>query len=698
MEPASNSPSPSDHQYFTRSKRVHRQIHYNEDSDNSDNDSTGDVDELKFRQILTELFPSTYMDKRVKATKKFKNNVLRKRQKVLNTHSARPTCNIIITKSNILEKKKLLKKKSKSHIKDETEDEVEEDSDDDYEYDEEEEDDDDYEDDDDDDYDEEEEDDDDDEEDDDEEEDDEDEEDYEQDDSEEEEAENTIIMINESPKASSKNLQQLTNKLLAQKKTKGIIENLVILANQQKHQNSPRPQRYKSSYQKHRDSPYIKSAKNNTKKDTEEQKRKQNIEKNATKFRKLLLEKDNLNDLKYFRTELDILSQDKLIDELTLINAASTVDKPYRILLLEANIPHEFKIAALKKLSIMENMDPSMGEYFKLKNWVDTFMRIPFNKVHNLPLTLSDGLDKCNTYMQSAISTLDKAVYGLDDAKMQIMQLIGQWIVNPDAGGTAVAIKGPMGTGKTTLVKEGISKILNRPFALIALGGATDSSFLEGHGYTYEGSTWGKIVDILIQTKCTNPIIYFDELDKISDTPKGEEIIGILTHLIDSTQNNNYHDKYFSEIDFDLSKALFIFSYNDESKVNPILLDRMYRISTKGYDNKEKTVIARNYLLPAIAKQIKFEEGNVMMDDATLDHIIEKYTEKEDGVRNLKRCLEIIYTKLNLYRLMSPDTSLFKDDKALKVEFPFSVTTKIVDKLIKKESEGGNDNWKRMYM
>ena len=113
-----------------------------------------------------------------------------------------------------------------------------------------------------------------------------------------------------------------------------------------------------------------------------------------------------------------------------------------------------------------------------------------------------------------------------------------------------------MGTGKTTLVKDGISKILNRPFALIALGGATDSSCLEGHGYTYEGSTWGKIVDILIQTRCSNPIIYFDELDKISDTPRGEEIIGILTHLIDATQNNNFHDKYFSEIDFDLSKAL----------------------------------------------------------------------------------------------------------------------------------------------
>ena len=157
---------------------------------------------------------------------------------------------------------------------------------------------------------------------------------------------------------------------------------------------------------------------------------------------------------------------------------------------------------------MLENMDPTIGEYFKLKNWVDTFMRIPFNNYIPLPIKYSDGIEQVNTYMENSVNILNKAVYGLDDAKIQIMQLIGQWLVNPDSVGSAIAIKGPMGTGKTTLVKEGISKILNRPFELIALGGATDSSTLEGHGYTYEGSTWGKIVDILVNTKCSNPIIY----------------------------------------------------------------------------------------------------------------------------------------------------------------------------------------------
>jgi ATP-dependent Lon protease len=263
------------------------------------------------------------------------------------------------------------------------------------------------------------------------------------------------------------------------------------------------------------------------------------------------------------------------------------------------------------------------------------------------------------------------------------MQLIGQWISNPNAAGTAIAIKGPMGTGKTTLVKEGISKILNRDFAFMALGGATDSSFLEGHGYTYEGSTWGKIVDTLIKTKSMNPVIYFDELDKISDTPKGEEIAGILTHLTDTTQNSGFHDKYFAEIDFDLSKCLFIFSYNDESRVNPILLDRMYKIQTKGYEKKDKRVISKKYLIPKIKEQVNFKEDEVIIPDETIDYIVETYTENEKGVRNLKRCLEIIHTKINLYRLMKPDSTLFEKETSLKVEFPFNVTPEIVRKLIK---------------
>ena len=277
--------------------------------------------------------------------------------------------------------------------------------------------------------------------------------------------------------------------------------------------------------------------------------------------------------------------------------------------------------------------------------------------------------------------------------------MIGQWISNPDALGSAIAIKGPPGTGKTSLVKEGISKILGREFAFIALGGTGDASFLEGHGYTYEGSLWGKIVQILMESKCMNPVIYFDELDKVSDTSRGEEIIGILTHLTDTSQNSQFHDKYFSEIDFDLSKCLFIFSYNDESKVNPILRDRLYRIETKGYDAKEKSIIARNFLLPKIREQVKFRDDEVVIPDETLRELIacKPLMQDEEGVRNLKRCLEIIHTKLNLFRLMKPEKNLFEKDMDMKIQFPIEVQKEHVSKLIKNE-EKQNQSVLAMYI
>ena len=424
----------------------------------------------------------------------------------------------------------------------------------------------------------------------------------------------------------------------------------------------------------------------NQEKEKNQKKEQKQKDKHTRIFKKIIREKNTMNDFDFFE-KLECENQHKIIKELREINKITKIEKPYRLSLLEADIPVNFKGAAMKKINMMRYMDPGNGEYYKLKNWVDTFMRVPFGKYESLPINISDGVDKCHEFMETAQKTLDNAVYGLNDAKIQIMQMLGQLITNPKALGTAIAIQGPMGTGKTTLVKEGISKILNRPFAFIALGGATDSSFLEGHSYTYEGSTWGKIVQILIDSKCMNPVIYFDELDKISDTPKGEEIAGILTHLTDTSQNSQFHDKYFTEIDFDLSKCLFIFSYNDESKINPILKDRMYRIHTKGYSVKQKSVISNNYLLPKIREQVKFSQEDIIIPEQSINYIVDNHCSKEDGVRNLKRCLEIIYTKLNLYRLMKPGTNLFEEDMSLKVQFPFTVTKDVIDKLIKKNTD-----------
>jgi ATP-dependent Lon protease len=368
------------------------------------------------------------------------------------------------------------------------------------------------------------------------------------------------------------------------------------------------------------------------------------------------------DDLYYLRKKTRA-EKTTLLEELSFLHTMTCSLVPVMFRLLESHIPTPFKMIAYKKILSLDQDHTG-----KLKQWVDSFLRIPFYKDVPLPVDFTQ-MDKCNVFMKECETTLDQCTYGMKNAKTQFLQLIGKWMVNPGSIGNAIALKGPMGTGKTTLIKHGISKILNRPFAFITLGGSSDGAFLEGHSYTYEGSTYGKIVDILIQSKVSNPVIFFDELDKVSQSDKGEEIIGILTHLIDSTQNTQFHDKYFSELDFDLSKCLFVFSYNHEERVNPILKDRMMTIEIPGYNNSDKIFIVRDYLIPDMEKEYKMK---IEWTDALIELVIHK-TDPEEGVRNLKRSLDTIYSKLNLIRILKPDKPCLVTQEYIEEWFP-SVT------------------------
>jgi ATP-dependent Lon protease len=414
-----------------------------------------------------------------------------------------------------------------------------------------------------------------------------------------------------------------------------------------------------------------------TKKSEKEQK------KNGISFRNLLQNKTTSNDIKFFNS-LKPEKQRKLLAELKEVNKHNNVDRPYRITLLESDIPVQYKAMALKKINILNHMDPGSGEYYKIKQWVDGFMQIPFGKYTELPIKLDDGKEKCSDFMDTAMSELNSAVYGLNDAKMQILQYLGQLIANPKSVGSAIGICGPPGTGKTTMLRA-LSAILKRPFTLIAAGGASDGSVFEGHAYTYEGSKPGKFVESLMQLKTMNPIFGVDELDKLSNTPRGEEVSGIFTHAIDTTFNDKFEDKYYSSIKLDLSKAIWVFTYNDERRINPILADRMYKINTEGYNTKDKLTIAKDYLIPKIEKNINFKKNDIVFNDEVLTNIIENYTDEERGVRNLKRCLEIIFTKLNLFKMMSPNSKLFDGEEVLDVTEGFEITNDIIKKLIKKQ-------------
>jgi hypothetical protein len=213
-------------------------------------------------------------------------------------------------------------------------------------------------------------------------------------------------------------------------------------------------------------------------------------------------------------------------------------------------------------------MEEGSSEQPKLKQWVDAMLKLPFGKYEEVPVSIRDGPSHIRAYLRSIRHALDTTVYGHDTTKNDIMQLVSQWISNPQSMSQVLGIAGPPGTGKTTLVRHGIAKALGRPFVQISLGGATDASTLSGHSYTYEGATWGRIAANLMQTRCMNPVIFFDEVDKVSDTQAGQEIIGLLIHLTDPTQNDEFMDRYFDGVPLDLSRALMIFSFNDVEALN----------------------------------------------------------------------------------------------------------------------------------
>jgi ATP-dependent Lon protease len=395
---------------------------------------------------------------------------------------------------------------------------------------------------------------------------------------------------------------------------------------------------------------------------------------------------DEEKDMEYFHY-LSPETKKNLIKESKEIYKMNDSETPLRFKIINSDMDLKTKAIAIENIDKLSEMDVSTGEHSKMDHWINGLIKIPFGKYKQLPVTPESTIKEKRDYIMKTYMTLDKAIYGHSEAKTHILQVIGKWIKNPDSGGNVLAIQGPMGNGKTTLVKEGISKVLNRPFAFIALGGASDSAFFDGHSYTYEGSHWGRIVQILQDSKCMNPIIYFDELDKISDTQKGDEIIHMLTHLTDPSQNNLFQDNYFPGINLDLSKALFIFSYNDESKINKILKDRMYVINTKGFKTDDKLKICRDYLIPEIIKTFDFNNEEIIFPDETLREIIEKYTLQEEGVRNLKRCIETIVSKINIYMLtQSENNSDPMKDLSFTIknfQMPFTVKTENLSEVLK---------------
>lgn len=357
----------------------------------------------------------------------------------------------------------------------------------------------------------------------------------------------------------------------------------------------------------------------------------------------------------------------------------SSMSLMFRILTMK--LPKDTQAMVLAKYQSLQSMDPSTGEYFKLRNWLDKLCSVPFGNYKEMPVRIDEGADKCGQFMEKAMKYLDDAVYSQNESKLQILQFIASKIANPTANGLSLLLVGPPGIGKTSLIKNGIAKALDWPFQFISLGGDSDATTYTGHQLVYESSHSGKIVNSLCAAKSMSTVLLFDELDKISQTPKGEEVQNLLVHLTDPVQNAEFEDKYLSGIPVDLSKVMFVFSANDINKIDRILLDRMLVVKLEGYNPKDKLVIADQYLLPAALKEVNLAE-KVSISKEIMQHVIETYAKEENGVRELKRCIESIVQKINMLRMYNDKSLPFyiKD-----FSLPFVVKKEHVDLFLKKK-------------
>ena len=365
--------------------------------------------------------------------------------------------------------------------------------------------------------------------------------------------------------------------------------------------------------------------------------------------------------------------------------------------------------------SINSSSSNDFMKTYKLTNesdlikFFDSVKFYPDNTYLKYQKLYSQFIDIRKNYMSYVNGVLDECVYGHNSTKKQIKCIISQWLSGGFKLGVVIGIQGPPGVGKTTMIKGALSKCLidfvdydlenempyitqqdentiknskSRPFCFTSLGGTTNGSTLSGHNITYHGATSGDIVKNLKNANIMNPILYFDELDKISNTEHGHEISSVLTHITDPAQNSHFTDRYFAEVKIDLSKAIIVFSYNDTKKIDRILLDRIQEIRLNPIKSKEKLVICRKFIIPEVCSQLGYNPDDVNISDVELNSIINEYT-MEAGVRKLKEKLFEVFRIRHLEVIENPNSKLNNTISSKFISDTFGDYPKITHKKIK---------------
>lgn len=282
------------------------------------------------------------------------------------------------------------------------------------------------------------------------------------------------------------------------------------------------------------------------------------------------------------------------------------------------------------------------------KKWLQKVLKLPFNKNAEYPVTRESPKSEIRNLVNKMFNNLNEEVHGLFSVKEEIIVEITKRLLNPENKGSIIVLEGEPGIGKTYMAHN-LAKIIGLPFESISLGGCKDADILNGNDPVYVGSHEGSIARALQKMGVSNGLLYLDEIDKLGDTPKGNEVSYALLSILDETQNYKFNDNYFCDIDIDLSRLLVIGSVNDRDKINPILKDRMKFIRLPNPTFEDKVEITKNHFIPKYSKLYDISEEEMVIPMDTIKDIVRK-SGNSIGVRDLKRDVDHIISRFNFLK------------------------------------------------
>ncbi len=337
----------------------------------------------------------------------------------------------------------------------------------------------------------------------------------------------------------------------------------------------------------------------------------------------------------YLREQMRVLSE-----ELDGGDSVNEIEEYRQKILGIKNIEEKYREKLLKELGRLQKMggNPS-SEATVVRNYLDVVLDLPWDE------TSDDNLD-----IEQAREVLDRDHYGLDEVKDRVIELLAVRKLAPDISGQIICLAGPPGVGKTSIAQS-LAKALGRKYERISLGGVRDEAEIRGHRKTYIGAMPGRVMAAMTDAGTNNPLILFDEIDKMGADVRGDPASAML-EVLDAEQNKAFVD-HFVEVPFDLSKVLFLTTANNKSNIPAPLLDRMEIIDLYSYTAEEKFHIAKNHLVPKALDRHGIKKSQLKITDAALRHIISDYT-REAGVRILERKIHEICRKTALKIVQDP--------------------------------------------